>query len=445
MSSRCWRWTTGLLVLFGAMGAASAIDVPLTYHRHPEDKQVFLPYGNIRLELKLAAPEGTWKLPELQGKQPLYALVEVGETKRLLVFARQKEGDDFYNRLYYDSNANGDLTDDNTIVGTIEKEEPPNQYWNIRFPSVDTTYQTGGKTLSYCLRARGAVWNPEEFKKATLAEDRIDEFFYLSLDVECSYSGKFTIENDTYSIALGDTNGNGRFDDKARLEKRVGPRMRSDPAYYSGDQFYLSTERRPDYRDGWKCGDLLLLKGQLYEVAIDIPAARVTLTQTKQSLVPLKLGAETERLSICSENDEHYVMMLQPGTAVNVPKGKYRLMSYQMRRKDKDGNPWLLAASAAKDSAWVNAEEGGNAVLSLGEPFVPFAEVAPWSVRNDQVRLQFCAEGAGKELVSDLARLSGDGSSIAMSAKRQDRPKEPSYKIITGEGEVATQGDFEYG
>jgi len=99
------------------------------------------------------------------GKATLYALVQIGEAKRLLVFARQKEGDDFYNRLYYDDNANGDLTDDKVFDGTIKKQEPPTQYWEISFPSVDTTYQAGGKTLSYCFRARAESGTRKDFRR----------------------------------------------------------------------------------------------------------------------------------------------------------------------------------------------------------------------------------------------------------------------------------------
>ncbi len=435
----------GFAVACCTMAGAWAIDVPLSYHRHPERQEVFLPYGSIQMELKLSQPEGTWKLPELKGKQPLYALPEIAGVKHLLALARVNESDEFYTQLFFDVNANGDLTDDPPVQGTIEKEGNPVNYLRVEFPNVDITYQEGGKTLPYCIRITGQVWNPGEFEKATIKDDEINRYFYMQLSVQSSYSGKFTEDGVTYSVALGDSNGNGRFDDKASPVKIAGPAMRSQPAYFEGDQFYLSTKGRPDYRDGWRYGELLSIKGKVYEVTIDIPGERMTLTPTTRPLVPLKLATETDRLALYGGNESPGIMLFQPGAAANVPKGTYKLVAYQLRRKDKDGNEWLLAAMGARETESVTVGEKGNAALTFGEPFVPFAEIPPWSRHNDQLQLQFCAEGAGKELITDLSRLSGTGTTIAMSKKREDRPKEPTYKIITGDGEVAAQGRFEYG
>ncbi len=62
-----------------------------------------------------------------------------------------------------------------------------------------------------------------------------------------------------------------------------------------------------------------------------------------------------------------------------------------------------------------------------------------------QVNFEFSLIGAGKERVQGLALVSGTPKSIKLSPVDQSRPLEPSYKIMKADGELLTQGTFEYG
>ena len=54
--------------------------------------------------------------------------------------------------------------------------------------------------------------------------------------------------------------------------------------------------------------------------------------------------------------------------------------------------------------------------------------------------------GAGREVITELERVSGDGpSSIEMSARYTTRPKEAAYRITKPDGEIVASGSFEYG
>jgi hypothetical protein len=63
------------------------------------------------------------------------------------------------------------------------------------------------------------------------------------------------------------------------------------------------------------------------------------------------------------------------------------------------------------------------------------------------VRIGFIVEGAGKERLADLSRVSGDRTRIELSTSNRflNRPKEPTYKIVQPDGQIVAQGSFEYG
>jgi hypothetical protein len=447
MSTDVLKRMAAFVFMWCLVFSAYAIDVPLTYQHHPDEQRQFYPYGGTSPNLKLERPAGEWKLPELKGKQPLYGLVEWGAKKRLLVLARQNEEDEFYNRLYFDSNANGDLIDDAAVDGKTEHSN--GDYTYVSFPAVDTTAEIDGKALQYSFRAQANCWRLSEFKKTTLTPENIRNFFNFYIRVNCSYAGTFTLGEKTYHLALGDSNGNARFNDKLSRDPKMHF-MEQDPVYLPGDQLYLSTEANLGYQDGSVLGDLLLLQGKLYELAINIPEGRMTLTETKSPLTTAKLPAETERLTIYTDDGAHAVMMYQPEMKVRVPAGKYRLASYQLQRKDKQGDLWLLDAMATGQTTEKKVGTGRQTKLEYGEPYRPTVFVPEWSRQNlkggnNQVDLNFTVVGAGKEVVTDLAHVSGGKTKIALAKQNKSRPKEPTYKIVAKGGTVAAQGSFEYG
>jgi hypothetical protein len=84
---------------------------------------------------------------------------------------------------------------------------------------------------------------------------------------------------------------------------------------------------------------------------------------------------------------------------------------------------------------------------------MPSVSVSEGNVQNvraghvTDAQLQFSIKGSGQEVVTDLERVSGNRTRIALAASAQypNRPKEPAYRIVKADGEVVTQGDFEYG
>ena len=150
------RFSRVLLAIFlgfSLLTATFAIDVPLKYQKHPAASEDFYPSGSNGFTVTLKKPSGDWKLPALLSARPLYALVKIGDTERLCVLDRQKEDSKLYDRIYFDSNGNSNLTDDLIIDGNIQSG-PENRYGMLEFPAVDTKIEVDGKSLPDGLPAR---------------------------------------------------------------------------------------------------------------------------------------------------------------------------------------------------------------------------------------------------------------------------------------------------
>jgi len=430
--------------------AAFGLEVPLTYQRHPDDTETFRPGGSATLGKSLDRPAGTWKLPELNSKQPIYAFAELGEKKRLLVLDRQNADDFFYSRLYFDSNGNGDLTDDTVVNGTFTVEN--DEFCRAQFPAIDTTVDLDGESHSYSFRTDVFYFYfGDEGKPDTeLRQEHIQQNLNLVVVANCSYVGEFELDGQRYRVALGDANVNGRFNDRFSVRQAAGSMGGCSPVIFQGDHFLLGSNEKLDVYATQPCGDKLLVNATLFDMNINTNESRLVLKPVTENLVALRLAMATDRITLYTEDGSCCVMMYRPGTEVIVPRGSYRFLNYTVRRKDEQGDEWLLAAQATTESPSVTVDGRGDALLKFGEPYVPTVGVPEWSRQAvieglTQIPLMFIVTGQGKEVLAELTRISGTRTRIPLSEENRNRPKEPTYIIARADGEIVTQGSFEYG
>ena len=131
-----------LIALFGY-----SMEVNLEYQMYPEDWKDFRPWGNGQFQKTFIKPEGDWKFPEFNSEKPVYSWLELGDTKRLVILDQKDKSDSFYNRIYFDADANKDLTNDPVINATEEREQSHNI--RIAFPVVQTSYMIGEVEMPY--------------------------------------------------------------------------------------------------------------------------------------------------------------------------------------------------------------------------------------------------------------------------------------------------------
>jgi len=441
------KFTATIIVLFLLLcftASAFAVQVPLKYTKYPDGSKSFQPSGLVGLKKTTKPPAGEWKMPTLISEYPVYALVKIGDKKRLCVLDRQKKKDVFYNRLYFDANGNNDLTDDPVIDATLDRSNE--RRINAVFPSVDTTIEVDGKSLPYSFRPDVFTSRLNQTSNEKYMERNINRYVRFYLRVNCSYSGEFKVNGQSYRVVLGDRNGNGRFNDRFTF-RRYDRITRRRPIYATGDNIFITSDKKIDSSDEQFCSDLLLVKDKLFKVSIRTAEGRLTLTPVTENLVVLNLPMKTDRISLFTEDGKHCLNMYRPDKEIKVPKGKYRLLKYTVLRKDEQGDMWSLSAGATTDSPLITVDGRGKSVLKFGEPYTPVVDVMELGGRSSRVLLYFNAEGKGKEFLTDLSHISGTQTRIPLSEKKDlgHRPKEPTYRIVKASGEEVARGSFEYG
>lgn len=407
--------------------------------------------GYSSCQFRREAPEGQYKLPTPSYKIPLYFTVKLGERERLAILDRRDSQSGFYDTLYFDNNGNRDLTDDTSYTGVL------NGKTEVRFSGIDTTVESQGKTLPYSF---GMMMYNTGSAPAGSALGEYPRFYYGLLMPNAAYRGQFEFEGQRYQIALSDYNCNGCFGDTFDKVGDRGPQR-----YFSGDYLYMTKGKWSDVEDSLILGDVLVLGGKPLAVKVDIPANKMTLTPIEAKLATLKPSTSFGVLQLYAEDTSHSVAVPFACEQMQLPEGEYRIHSYSMSRSDEKGGMWKLDASESPDMTGVKLEAGKSAELKFGEPYKPQVTgniygsslVEPsqqsrgwyefWkgnSSSNVSVQLSLELRGAANERISGI-RLTTGTAACEVSKRTPMYPKEPSYKLVTADGEVAAQGNFEYG
>lgn len=456
MRRHCLLSSLVVLAAIAFAASALAVDIPLKFIKFPDGATGFFPTGQTSLKLTLESPAGEWNLPKWTTEKPLYGLAKIGSVEHLLVLDRQKSEDKYYNRIYFDANANKDLTDDSILDGKAEVDSR-GIFCRVKFGAADTTIKGEGKLLPFSFRPELMVMNLPQYTESNLDQKVLPRYVSCYLRTNCAYSGEFKLDGRTYSLTLADTNCSGYFNDVFEIRNINYPRRLSVSA--QGDSLYISSDGKPDSIDRLVYGDWLVIKDNLYKVGINPAKGTMTLTPVKENLAPLKLAMLPERLSISMEDGKNCIMMFEPAEAIMIPPGRYRLFNYELFKEDEQGDLWRLWANATTDTPYFTAGQSDGALLEFGEPFAPVITLAnrlqAITVESQgqkkrlppRVPLVFNIEGMGKEFVNDLSHIRGDKTNIPLSQKKNlgHRPAEPTYEITKTDGEVVTKGFFEYG
>ena len=423
-----------------------AIEAPLEYVRYPEEEEadgLLLFRGERELVCLAEPPPGDWKLPPLSGPQPVFALVELGDREHLLILDRAAPDDPFYDRLFFDADANRDLTDDPAVAPA----EPSRFPGTLLSPPIDLQVEIGGELLPYSFRA-GALY--ADILAVLEDGEEIDvEQLELTLEANCCYAGQLELEGRTHRLLLGDADVDGRFDETAT--HRRDPELNPHRALIrEGDLLFLTTEDEIAEHHSCLLGDQLSVAGRTFDLELDVLGGKLTLEPVDGAWATLKLPVEPARMCLTTEDDGRHVMIFGPGREVRVPPGSWRMSSYQLYREDEQGDLWFLAAAASGLTPIVPLAEGQTASLEFGEPFLPAARVpenvyeAFRSKKQDRVEVEFTINGIGGEAVHEIKRVAGNKTQIPLDATRS-RPQDPHYRIVKPTGKVVAQGTFEYG
>ena len=410
-------------------------------------------------------------------KRPFRGVAKLGSKQYGFVLDDKDKESRRYDRLYFDRNGNGDLTDDKPIDLLPSRRHGSSDsitYDVSEFPRVVLAVDLEGKKIEYPLSlSRQYVQRPDY------------EYVRLYLQVAAYRRGEITLDGKRHTIAVLDWNSNGRFDDLLSLPKdlpgaterlvvKCGDMLLIDPEKLNGDDLSWS---RPSGEHRQFLGKLTVFEGKYYQVKVSPSGDELTWTP-----VPVPCGQITSPHAPCSvdliSELGWFDLKLQKSKPATVPAGQWRLLSYSIpienwrepEKREKAANAKPGGGNAEAGSSWfarlqeaifgktsekpapaeplrgpanlsklsadgsnrgkpVLVEAAKTTPLNFGPPYRTVLAVERY---NDTTYLALRLHGADEEVVSDLT-VNGRV------------PAKPTFTITDPKGAVVAQGDFEYG
>lgn len=379
-----------------------------------------------------------------------------------------------FNRLYFDLNHNGDLSDDKPIDAA--KEEGVRRWGAFfQFPRVDMVIEEAGNKFDYSFFLEGQQ----------IGAGRDSSYVILSMNPAAYREGHITLDGKKRHVILLDFNSNGRFNDEMRVPEGVrvsngpipveqGDMLLVDPKNDNGN---LLSDADVNGNDGMHyVSKLVNIDGRFYDVKISPAGDKLTLTASSVPLGNVKNPNAKYRATIYG--DLGFVdVSSEKGEAVAVPEGQWKLLSYTIdvtevkkpkkaeekkpsaeKAKEKKGTMLeslaqdlnaLLGGSTAPDFALrqstvsaqatdsykpIKVVKGETVALPFGPPYKPVVAADSFEdgPKREVLSLGLTLVGSAGEICNDMTVKGG-------------RPSKPKFTITDAKGKVVEQGSFDYG
>jgi len=379
-----------------------------------------------------------------------------------------------YNRLYFDRNRNGDLTDDPVIESETRNAMvySSGRYARAQFPVVTVPLEAGGAKYDYAFSVN-VTYNAMDDRSA---------YAYASFNAAAYRDGEITLDGKKRHLALVDFNSNGRYDDVISIRSGVrGSEGQVYPQY--GDVLLVDPQAsRPVYLNPYdvtssgnryNVSKLVSIDGKFYDLVISPSGDKLSLAPATPSIGYVTNPNDGFTAVVYSDKG---FMKISGGKSkpVPLPEGSWKLLSYTIdltgmeekpapaaeksEKKDTAGqkqsdllsavvqalaggaaasNParplraTMVSAQATNDYPPVVVRKGETATLPFGPPYKPTVKVN-YSPGPGQVQLSMTLVGVGGERCSNMMVQGG-------------RPSKPEFTISDPKGEVVYRGSFDYG
>lgn len=380
-----------------------------------------------------------------------------------------------YDRLYFDANRNGDLTDDKVV----EAQAMPGivisggSYSNFSFPQVDLTVDADGTPVEYSFSMRGYVSAQPQYSYAG-----------AQLSAAAYREGEITLDGKSHRVAIIDFNSNGRFDDRIEIMSNVrgsggqvypqqGDMLLIDPDPKSAD--YPYDPARSKFRN--YVSNLVNIDGRYYDVKITPAGDKIDL---EPSTVPLgKISNPNGGYSAVIYGDRGFLKISgDKDQPASVPAGEWKLLSYSIdltpppepakaaeeKAKTADSGAKKTATANALSAAVRNLLGGTTATAAVANrrTVVSAGASADYKsvrvVADETVEMPFgppfkpvvtsynIMDEKGKQATQLSMSLVGSaGENCTDMMVNGARPAKPEFTITDPDGKVVETGSFEYG
>jgi hypothetical protein len=388
---KSFQFAVAIISIFLITAAFAQDEQWLQYHSQRQAYRTVGDMGNSILQPSTAKPEGV-ELPEFTDDDPLFyqwssPMVEGG---KLWIALDRTNSKDRWDRLYIDSNGDGNLNDETVI--TAYKTE---QYYTY-FGPVKVVFKGEDGPVTYHLD----FINYEGRNKL------------LYTFPGCWYEGQIKVGGQTKHCVVIDQNVNGVFNDKSLNA-------------YKCDRIRIGKKGDQDTR---YVGNYIEIDGVLYELEVARDGASIKLSRAENvkygnvrlpdSITELSAGGENGLFNIKPENGSG-----------SLPVGKYRVNLWAIDRKDDKGRQWRIESKNYGSKGDFDIKENQDTErLSIGEPIVSklTAQVSKGTYSFGQA-----LEGKLKERIT----LTLNGS----------QPQAPKLHIKSEDGKYDRTYSFTYG
>lgn len=371
-----------------------------------------------------------------------------------------------YDRLYFDLNGNGDLTDEKAIDAESQPSAAlsafvSSSYASSAFPRIDITLQVEGTTLPYSF-----FLSATSYRSAMIDGD---EFRYVSVSINAAAyrEGEITLKGEKKRVFLIDFNSNGRFDDQPQINDQV---QLADGTVYTtlGDMIYLDPGKdEQGVRYGYDVtasdeqhfvSKYLNVAGRYHALGISPAGDKLTLEASPEPMGYVTNANKGYRAVVYGEKGFVKLAGDESGRAP-LPAGTWRLAHYTIDRtgfdeaaKPEEEKPSLFkslsdlfsrsgsvaiprttlaSARAKRDVAAIAVGAGETVQLPFGPPFKPVVDVSG---------------GQGTGTVSlGLSLIGSAGERCSSLTVDGQRPPKPKFTITGPDGKLVESGTFEYG
>jgi hypothetical protein len=357
------------------------------------------------------------KEPTYNSAAPVRGTVTFGSREYGFALDAKNSTGGGYDQLYFDSDGDGDLTNDKPIsaLGAGRSNAKISQ---LQFPRVRVSVKLDGGSYEYGF-----------FVSAMCNQSGSNEYVLVSLTPASYREGVLAQGSKRTKVILLDRNCNGRFDDAVTWNPGGG--------VGNGDMLLVDPKPKAATgsaaldRDQNFVGKIVSLHNRFYRLEVQPSGSSL-----KVSPLQCSTGSVTHPKFAYSATlfNEQYGAVVANGMKnqkVLLPEGKWKLGGYTMHEGAEGGKrpTSLTAASGGGDTSVVTVSKDTPAVLPLGEPFRATVTAA----RTDKgVSLSLMIVGAAGERCTGL---------LVKGA----RPPKPHFVIKDKSDKIVKEGDFEYG
>ncbi len=352
--------------------------------------------------------------PKYNAPIPLRGLAKLGSGSYCFALDLAKSQSTGYDRLYFDANGDGDLTDDKPIEASSVTTPSPGIVQS-QFPAVDVTLDVEGKKLNYSF-----VMN------AICRRTGNDAYATASLYSAVVREGSITQGTKQTKLLLVDHNSNGRFDDSITIKPGGTPAEGDLLLVNPNPKNNLSADATMG-RDRNFVSKTVCLGKDFYKMEVTPSGESVKLTPTKLDLGNVTNGSPGYRAVLFCEDFGVLMLGGMKDQKIPLPAGEWKVLNYTI---DTGGAGTSVTATFGDEPSVVSVEKGKTVKLPFGAPY--HAVVTARRTNASQVSLSLAISGVGGERCTSFYI-------------NKSRPPKPLFIVKDKDGKMVHQGSFEYG